>query len=62
MVAMHSWAKLDIGSHQRTRWQRFKVWLFGKPEQVHLTTEIAHGVAADVIETDAEDRVAARAR
>ena len=50
MATMHSWAKLDIGSHQRTRWQRFKIWLFGSPGQVHVSSEIAHGVVSGVVE------------
>lgn len=57
MAVMTTWARLDVGSHQRTRWQRLKAWLFGTPSQVHVTTEIAHGVVAGAV----EDNVARRA-
>ena len=62
MRPMTSWARLDVGSHQRTRWQRFKTWLFGTPDRVHVTSEIAHGVIHGVVEDAVEDRRAARVR
>lgn len=56
MGTMTSWARLDVGSHQRTRWQRFKHWLLGKPEQVYVSSEIAHATIQDVAEDYFDDR------
>jgi len=47
---MQPWARLDIGSHQRSRWQRLRYWIFGNPHSVHVTTEIASGVVHGVVE------------
>jgi len=53
---MNHWARLDIGSHKRTRWQRLKHWIFGKPNAVHVTSEIAAGIVSGVTEDYVDQR------
>ncbi len=53
---MDHWARLDIGSHHRSRWQRLRDLIFGRPRLVHVTAEIAAGIVSGVTEDHVDRR------